>query len=229
METLVLTVLTVVIAAVAIGIPAYFRRRNDESVSVDATLSQEGGLELVNTIGCAGLVLTVIGKSKRSARISGACLCLKGFDALPAFQKAFGTDFGYRSVPSSEPVFVIELIPLSQPNSGKGWVLERDEVCRFFLPICCPALPNSIDAPSESVTIKVAFQDGSEHVVLQGMTIQSQVKGLIEVWGQAVQSLKVPLNVRVETITGAPPDISIIGTTNPNPLRFSNRTEQNES
>ena len=229
MQNLVIGALVGVFVAAVIGIPAYFRRRKDDSVSVTGTLTQASELAIINAIGCAGLLLTVSGKGKRPAKITGASLCLRGFNALPAFQEGFDTDFGCIPAPGSVPVFIIDLVPVSRPNSDEGWVLERDDICKFVLPIQCPFLPQFADAPSQDVTIQVAFFDGSKHVVLQGFPIQTEIKSLIEVWGQTRQTLKAELKVRIEMTTSAPPDVAALGTTNPKPVIFGDGISSNES
>ncbi len=208
-----------VLAALILGVPAYLRRRKDEAVSVTASLTQASDPRIINTIGCAGLLLTVVGKSKRPARITGAELCVKGFDALPAFQQAFRTDFGLVPITDGgDRVFIIGLVPVSKPNADDGWILKRDDICRFVLPIQCPALPVFEKAPSQDVTLKAIFFDGSEHVILQGLKIQSEIRSLIEVWGQARQTLNVPLDIRIKVTSKTPPDISAVGAANPEAL-----------
>src|SRR5262245_37125205 len=118
----------------------------DESVKLDGKLDSAGDLELLQTIGCPGMRLTVICRSTRPAKIQSAHLYVEGVDMMGGLQSGFGSDFGYTPLEGSTQTLVVDLIPLSPPNSPEGYVLNRDDVCRFFYPLPMPPTMMALQA-----------------------------------------------------------------------------------
>jgi len=232
----VITIIVGVVTAAIIAAPSLIRQFWDESIAIGCKVSQASDVALINAIGCAGLRFTFIGKSKRAAKVKGAKLCLRGHGFLERFQEGFATDFGHIPVAGmTEEVFFVELIPISKPTNADGWVLDRDDVCDFILPIRVAGLPLFVEAPSEHVSVKAILLDDTELVVSQGLNVQSQISALIEVWGKAEQTLKVPFRVGIETASKRLPDVArLVGTTNPQaiamwkPVEDGQRTEEQE-
>ncbi len=211
-----------VLGAVILGIPRLLAKRRNDRVSLRAGLTVAGDAEVVGAVGCACLVLTVACTSKRAAKIRGAFLALEGDDFLSAFQKGFQSGLGH--VPPEKPPrqsLVVDLIPASKPNSQNGFVLQRDDVCRFLLPIRVPCLPMFAECAPKDVSMGVVSFDGAESVVLQGTTVQDHVKALMQMWGDAIQTLNVPVSIRVKVTSRSVPKLpDIVGKTNPAPVEF---------
>lgn len=212
-EILVWGLIGTLVVTVIIGVPAWRRNRKHETIDIAATLDLAGEMNILEKFGCGGLRLTVVGKGKRPAKIKGADLCLKGFDALPKFQELFGNDFKHVPVPGApEPVFRVGFEPISTDNPSDGWVLERDDVCRFLVAVD-QVLTMFADAPSQDVSVVVTFLDGSEQVVQRGLIIQTHLRGLLEGSDPTAEPSRIPLRVRIDTTSGAPPDLPSVGTT----------------
>src|SRR5208282_4371052 len=108
------------------------------------------------------LILTVVNRAKRQAKIKGAWLCVEGKGFMDSLRQGFGPHFcpapadGYE-----DETLIVELFRQSPPNSPEGYVLDRDDVGRFFLPTCSPALAAFLDAPPDNISIRAVFFDDS--------------------------------------------------------------------
>src|SRR5207244_13034977 len=112
-----------------------------------------------------------------------ARISLKDICNFEAFQKAFGSYFGYlpsRASDDPKPSLSIRLLPISQPTADDCFVLQRDDMCKFFLPAAGPLSP-FVESPSENVTIQIRLLDGTDKIVCQGMRVQNDLKGVLEV------------------------------------------------
>ena len=78
--------------------------------------------------------------------------------------------------------FVVNLIPLAQPNAQEGFVLNLDDVCRFFYPLPIPATTLALRAKPEEVSVGVRFFDDTERTLLTGREAQDLLRGLFEVY-----------------------------------------------
>ncbi|MGB2998821.1 MAG: hypothetical protein WBC59_09335, partial [Phycisphaerae bacterium] len=176
-----------VIIAIIYGVSKLISTRRSERIVLSASLSITGDINIINAIGCAGLLLAVVCKSKRPAKIKDAYVSVKGRDLLAAFQKGFGSSFGLVPVPEAPPPrMLVYLVPISRPSVPEGFVLQRDDVCRFVLPIQVPGLPKFVTAKPEDVAVEVTFFDSSKQVLLRGKEVQEPIRGLIQTWGGAV-------------------------------------------
>jgi len=224
----------VLVTTLIVGIVRAIARRRKDALSLKAELAVVGDLDVLATIGCPGLVLWLSCLGARPAKIKGAALCLVGDDLLAAFQKGFGTDFGYRPPPSGadrKQTLVIGLLPLSPTNVLHGYVIERDEVCKFMLPLFTPGLLRFAQAPSEDVSVRIQFLDGHEQTVLRGLSVQSQIDALIRVYGSGHYQLRpgVTLPISIRAVSAAPPDPSAVGRINPNPVRLVDDANGNDA
>jgi hypothetical protein len=76
----------------------------------------------------------IICKGIRKAKIQSACLLLENANVMETLKKGFDTNFGYTPVEGSTETYVIQLEPLSIKSHQQGYILERDDVCKFFIP-----------------------------------------------------------------------------------------------
>ena len=211
------------ITAAVIGLWKFIYDKMNDRVRLTAELSQPGDFEVMQHIGCACMIVTIKCVGRRVAKIGGAILALEGVDLTPALEKGFGASFGY--IPAKggpEPVLVIELVPLKAPTCSDGFILERDDVFNFALPIQTPVLHLFPTAPSQKVWIAVQYFDKSEEVILRGLQIQQTIDGLISVWAGEVQRLNVTLKFEMRVASAVPPTNTpkLIGQTNPTPVQY---------
>jgi hypothetical protein len=193
---------------------------DDDTLKLDGHLTVDQGF--IETFGCPGIRFTLISRGKRPAKIRGAVLCVEGGPFLPTFEKAFGTSLGAGSPPPGleKQTLCLALFPLFQPSSPDGIILQRDDVCHFFVPMELPALPPFLSADAKDVSIRARFFDESELPVLVGEEVQGVLKSLVEVYGKKPYKLKFPLRMEVKVHSMELPGICMTGMTNPHPLSF---------
>lgn len=215
------TIAGIFLAAIYGTINLLLKRKMDK-LSLKGKLEATGDIETLNTIGCAGLKLTVTCKGTRSAKIKGASLSfIAGHEFIDSFQKGFGVPLGdgSRDLPCSK--CIVKLISLSKPTNNEGYILERDDVCNFFLPIQIPFLKKINELPSEDVSICIQYYNGDEEILLKGLHIQDSIRCLFELFSNVPMNLRKPLSISLSVSTTTPPDCSkILGKTNPRPIKF---------
>jgi hypothetical protein len=186
----------------------------DEAIQLEGKLEVATGLELMHATGCPGLQLTVICRSVRAAKIKSAFLFVEGDDFLSGFQVGFGNDLGYTPVEGTRQTLAVKLIPLSQPNSPEGYIVERDGVCRFFYPLPLPPTTLALRAQPEDVSMGVEFFDGSERTLLRGRAVQDVLETLYEVYRNQPGHLKLRISVSVRGTSKTPPNVNMQGKVN---------------
>ena len=210
------------IGAAILGLWKWVAKMRSDQIRLTAKISQPGDLEIMQKIGCACMIVTIKSEGARVAKIKGAVVALEGVDLMPQFEKAFGASFNY--VPSEvgpPPALVIDLVPLSTPEANGGFILERDDVIRFAMPIRVPILHLFPKAPSQNVWVAVQFFDETEKVIVRGLQVQNVIADLIEGWGKQAQTLNVDLTFNLRSSSRVMPgNPELMGKTNPNPLIF---------
>lgn len=220
------TLLVALVGAAIIGITKLLAGKQADRTLLTGHLDISAGIDMLNVIGCAGLILTITCKSKRPAKIKEAYISLiAGPKIIKSFERGFNFPFGQGSNPDlPSPKLIVKLIPISKPTNKDGFVLERDDICKFILPIQIPILPEFAKAPSEDVSICVKYINDDEIILMRGLEIQGAIRGLIDMHGNLPMNLKVPLSVALQVSTTTLPDSSgIVGRTNPNPILFHGR------
>jgi len=215
------------ISSLVLATIIWFAKKRSDQISLKGSLVATADINILNTIGCAGLILTVMCKSKRVAKIKESYISLiTDKEMIESFDKAFSFSFGPGYNPAlPAPKLIVGLIPLSKPSNYGAYILERDDVCKFMLPIE-RLLDLLIEAPSENVSLCVKDLNGDEFVLMKGFELQKHIHTLNEIHGNIPRNLKVPLSIRLVTSTTSPSDASgMIGKTNPNPLDFKSRSD----
>jgi hypothetical protein len=187
-----------------------------EPVRLEGKLAVAGDLELLQAIGCPGMRLTVTCRSSRRAKIQSAHLCVEGVDVMAGLQAGFGSDFGYMPLEGSTQTLVVNLIRLSPPNSPEGYVLERDDVCRFFYPLPMPPTIQALRAKPEQVWIEVRFFDDTEQTLLTGREVQDVLDSVYQVYKERPGHVNVPVSISVRVKSTTPPKVDMQGKVNPN-------------
>jgi hypothetical protein len=209
---------------VAHTITNYYQAPNpdDEPVRVEGKVSLSAGLELIQHFGCPGLLLTVICRSKRPAKLRRAMLCLTGKGIIAALQAGFGHSFAhtpFEALPEEE--MAIDLFPLQQRNAPEGYVLQRDDAARFYFPMLAGPLGLFLSRPAEALSLRVQFFDESEQAVCGGEDVKRNLEGLVEIARQGPFTAKFgTVKMTVKANSTEPPDLSALGRVNPNPVDF---------
>jgi hypothetical protein len=154
---------------------------DDEKVSLAANLSITG--YRVQSIGCPCLDLRLVCTSKRPAKIQAATLRIRGSHFISAFQRGYGRDFGYKPPqgrPDPNDSLGFNFIPASPQNSPNGFIIERDDACKLYLPALGLPLPLLADSPPEDLSVVVEYIDGRKETVLEGLAVHGQIQGLYE-------------------------------------------------
>lgn len=186
----------------------------DETVQVIGKLEFASGLEVIQTTGCFGLQLLVICRSNRPAKVRAAHLLIKGHGFIRSLQQGFSGDFGYTPLDDEPETFVVELFRLTPPNAHEGYVLNRDDVCRFFYPLPFPSTLLALQAKAEDVSIAIQFFDGEEKVLLSGSEIQPILKSLYEMYRERAGTVRVEIKTEVRAKSKTPPKADNVFRTN---------------
>lgn len=207
----------------------YGSSATEEAIQLEGKLDTASDLEIINAIGCPGMRLTVICRSSRPAKIQSAHLLIDDVDVMGGFQQGFGADFGYTPLEGSTQTMDVTLIPLSRPNSQEGYVLNRDDVARFFYPLPLPSTTLALRAKPENLSIVVEFFDDTEQVLLSGQAVKDVLEGVFHVYQKRHGHLNVPMRiaVRVKSTTPPGPEMAdLIGKVNPNYVPVAKPTDE---
>jgi len=81
-EKIIFTAAVSVVATLCVAVIGWYAKRRwdrkEDTVSLSGKLSMSTDYELMQRIGCPGMVFTVVCTGKRQARIKSAHLCLRG-------------------------------------------------------------------------------------------------------------------------------------------------------
>ena len=204
-------------------------RQDEDFVQLEGKAEASNEISLQQQIGSPGVRVTVICRSVRAAKIQSAHLYVEGsdFDFVRTFQSGFKPDFGFVQAKGTTQKLVIELIPLSKPSSAGGFVLNRDDVCRFFYPLAAPSTPIILRVKPEQVLLKVTYFDESVEQIHLNQNLHDLIKSMAEIHREDWGSLKVPIHIEVIAISETMPKVDAIGKVNSKPITFGN-SENND-
>jgi len=223
-------VLTLVVSALLFVARRLYVRFSDRVV-VEARLSIGGDNAEIEKFGCPGLVLTLKCRSHRPAKVAGASLCFRGKGFMKAFQAGFDSDLGLPGGPASgsPETMKIGLQDMATRDRDEGYVLERDDVCNFYLPMI--GVPQDlylrlIAAPSEDITVRMGDFGGEEKTVLSGFYIQDSLRGLLDMYADNVYEYRSHTKMQIELQVDSKVPLSgvggLAGTTNPHGVALGN-------
>ena len=154
---------------------------DDETLVLSARLSINRDAAIIERIGCPVLELELVCRSKRPAKIAEAKLHVRGPHVLAAMQQAFSTDFGYDGHIQliDEPTFFMSFKWASKPDTPHGFVIEQDDVRKFFMPVYEGSLLYFAEAPPTDVHLEVKHLDGRSETMLRGLDVQRELPALI--------------------------------------------------
>ena len=193
----------------------YGLQKADEPVRLEGKLDVAGDLELIAATGCPGLRLTVICRSSRPAKIQSASLFVSNVDVMSGFQSGFNHDFGYTPMEGTSQTLTVKLVPLSKPNSPEGFVLNQDDVCRFFYPLPTPATTLGLRAKPEDLSIVIRFFDETEQTILTGRDVQNVLESVMVVYREMAGKFVGNLQMGVRVTSTTPPNVEMLGKVNP--------------
>jgi hypothetical protein len=154
----------------------------DDRIQLEAKIDQLTDLASFSALGCVGLRFTIICRSNRPSKLQGAFLSIGGLNVMEEMQKNFPNDFEYTPVAGESETIVMDLLPLSKANAAEGYVLNRDDVCRFLYPLPTPWTLKALQAKPHDVKMGVVAFDGTEEILLAGADIQAPLGDLFEVY-----------------------------------------------
>jgi len=160
-------------------------------------------------------------RSTRPAKIRTAQLCVAGVSVMAQFQKGFDKSFDHSPVEGSSETLAVDLVPISPRNSPEGYVLNRDDICRFFYPLPLPSTTLALNAKPDDVAIMAVYFDDSEQPVVAGETVQSNLKGMMDVYRERPGQFLGRLNMSVRALVTKLPSPDPIGKVNAKPIDFT--------
>lgn len=203
-----------------------------DRITLRARLSISADIELLNTVGCPCLIVLVTCTGTRPAKIRSAQISMKAPGIIDAFQKGFQDDLGYsppHGTPCQNDSLSMGLVPLQRPNLPDGWRLERDDVCRFCLPILVPGVRLFARAKLRDPCITVTLLDETQIILLKGAIVRRTLASLFEAYGNLPCTLNprviVPIEVKVVSTTLPGGTSELIGRTNPAPVVLASQCE----
>ncbi len=199
-------------------------KQPDDRLRLEGKLSIAGDMNLLRVFGGPGLKILVANKGRRTAKIRHLVICAEDPQALRAFQEGFGSDFGYVPPKKEEDrwaSFCMKFFSISPNKQFDGYSLERDDVCTFYLPIVA-GIGVFANAPPDKVEINAVTFDEREITLIRGPEVCQSIKSLIEAHGKSPWPCRVPVEIFLKVRSASAPDTDpLIGTTNPNPVSFT--------
>jgi hypothetical protein len=211
---------SLIVSAIA-GTIAYFRHKWLDTVRLECKLKSNTASAVLDKTGSPCMELMIKSVGLRSARIKGAMLCLEDKkDFISRFKQGFD---GLECTPiEGEPQTIIfKFYGSSKPNSTDGYILDRDDICRFLLPVCVPCIQLFAEAQSEKVTVRIIYFDDKEETVLKGLIIQNELRSILIMAEHSKEPFKAKfadINIRVKSYS--PPDLSFRGSINTREVRL---------
>lgn len=211
------------------------RWRDDRLVlACDCSMTTHLGLQ--NAAGCPCVLFTLANKGKRIAKIKSFIIALRGEGFLALFQQGFSQPFGYTPHPSDkEEELQVSCPALDKPNHEHGWVLQRDDVVRFFYPVRCPpSMPFATGMSDKLVARTITFA-GDEIDVVDGEQIQGILRPALDLCISNNLVSHVRMNISIKVISSTPPALGPVGQVNqsfipmpdfdPNPSDFAKEAD----
>lgn len=219
-----ITIATGLIVAAVIAMFKHFHKKVQDKSKASVKLSSALDYKYIQSVGCPSLQLSVKCETERPLRIKDARLCLvTNNNLLAEFDKGFEQKLGFVPI-DSEPQQELSCVftPAQKPDCDNGFIIKRDDVYRFLLPICLPPILLYTKAPSEDVSIKLVGFDDKEEIVLRGLIIQNEINSVVELMAKSKQHFQsnIPTSVLIRAISSKPPNIDVAGTISKQPINF---------
>jgi hypothetical protein len=141
---------------------------------------------------------------------------------MPALDRGFGGRLNYQPAPAKyrkRDATCVELVPLSEPTGLDAFVLGRDEIARFAFPLSSPFFPAFLEAKPDRVRLEVIFIDDTRQE-LACKEFKKEIQALHAFYGDRRYPLHPPMQILVETVASAKPNIDAAGTVNELPIPY---------
>lgn len=209
------------ITSAIVGTIAYFRHKWIDVVKLECSLKSNADLAVLEDTGSPCMELMIKSVGLRSARIKGALLCLEDKkDFASCFSQGFN-ESEYKPIKDEPQTLIFKFYRFSQPNSTDGYILDRDGVCRFILPVCINGIHLFMDAQSEKVTVRLIYFDGKEEVVLNGAPIQNILRDILNIVKHSKKLFNAKFaDIQIRAKQYNPPDLSLVGSLNTKEIRL---------
>ncbi len=203
----------------------------DDRILLEGKVDPLADLKTIKRFGTAGVQLTVVNRGTRPAKIARAQFCVEGKGFVAALERGFGQKLNHDPPPGHETeTLYATLFPRAKKHCPDGFVLQRDDVCRFFLPFG-PYIGPAMKAKQDAVYFRVEFFDGSREILVRGKEAKEVIRGSVKAYERWPHKPRRTVTVGVEMIAKAPPKFyfGVIGSTNPNAVWFGKPGTQPKS
>jgi hypothetical protein len=165
-EKVVVAALSIVGTLITSVVVAYFRRARDK-VELKARLTVDLGIEdrvLVVNVSCKGI---------RAAKI-------KGVSIAATFHKieVQPVDGSHQKRKLDDPTISFALVPLAEPTNPHGFVLERDDICKFSFSSKNQFVHPMSRLPSENLRLYATLFDESTIPLASGLSLLQCMRSL---------------------------------------------------
>ncbi|MCE9524480.1 MAG: hypothetical protein K8R36_00330 [Planctomycetales bacterium] len=194
----------------------------DDRLQIEGTIGPIADLKTLKQFGSAGVQLTVVNRGARPAKIARAQFCVQGKGFLAALERGFAEDLKHNPpVGHENERLFVNMFPRAKKQCSDGFVLQRDDVCRFFLPFG-PYIGPALKAKQDDVFFRVVYFDGSKEILVRGKEAQDVIRSTVEAYGDWPHKPRRTLNFGIEVTSTELPklDFGLIGKANPNSLWF---------
>jgi len=209
------------ITSAIVGTIVYFRHKWLDTVRLECNLKPNTDSAVLDKIGSPCMELMIKSVGLRSARIKGAVLCLEDKkDFMSRFKQGF-SKLECKPIEGEPQTLAFKFYRFSKPNSTDGYILDRDDICRFLLPACVHGIQLFTEAQSEKVTVRIIYFDDEEETVLKGLTVQNELSSVLDMADHSKEPFKAKfadIEVRVKSYN--PPDLSFRGSLNTQEIRL---------
>ncbi len=157
--------LSIFAALTTTAIVAYFRRARDKvELKVRLVIDQSPQ--------APALVATVVCKGIRSAKIKGVAIAAT-FHKIEVQPADGGPKARLRN-----PTVSFSLVSLAKPTNEHGFVLERDDICKFYFPATNEAVHPLSRLPSENLRLYATLFDESTIQLASGLPLLQCMRSL---------------------------------------------------
>jgi hypothetical protein len=195
----------------------------DEQLRLNAALRVKCEIQTIGAVGCPGLEVVLCNKGNRTAKIASCKACVQGSGFVAKFDAGFENKLGH-STPEDpdfqKEIYRLPAFPLDKKNSEHGWVLDRDDIARFFLPIFEPlAVPIATHNP-DTIWLSAWTLDDQEIRLVDGDTLQKHVQPVLDYARNNKLSFHESVPIEIEAFSEKFPSFGAQGTTNTQAIQF---------
>lgn len=188
------------------------------SIELEAKVKVSFG---VREIGCPYLLVKVVCRSKRPAKIASVQLGVRDHGIMASLQAGFGESLKHDAVPGMEEELIVNLFPCQPPNLPGGLKLELDDSAEFLLPALAAPIGYFTLRPAEKLSLKAVLLDDTELVLTSGESLKSHLEFLLKLaQSETCVPNFPPVSIHVRAFSRTPPDYNVSGVINEKAVKF---------